>query len=56
MDNFVKDNMVRFGEDVSEKLRELITKIIEKGHYYESEAEVLNMIANEYNQYKKENR
>ena len=56
MDNFVKDNMVRFGEDVSEKLRELITKIIEKGHYYEAEAEVLNMIANEYNQYKKENR
>jgi hypothetical protein len=56
MDNFVKDNMVRFGEDVSEKLRELITKIIEKGHYYEAEADVLNMIGNEYNQWKKENR
>jgi len=56
MDNFVKDNMIRFGEDVSEKLRELITKIIEKGHYYEAEADVLNMIGNEYNQWKKENR
>ena len=56
MDNFVKDNMVRFGEDVSEKLRELITKIIEKGHYYEAEADVLNMVGNEYNQWKKENR
>jgi division protein CdvB (Snf7/Vps24/ESCRT-III family) len=56
MDDFVKDNMVRFGEDVSEKLRELITKIIEKGHYYEAEADVLNMIGNEYNQWKKENR
>jgi hypothetical protein len=56
MDNFVKDNMIRFGEDVSEKLRELITKIIEKGHYYEAEADVLNMVGNEYNQWKKENR
>ena len=56
MDNFVKDNMVRFGEDVSEKLRELITKILEKGYYYEAEADVLNMIGNEYNQWKKENR
>ena len=56
MDDFVKDNMIRFGEDVSEKLRELITKIIEKGHYYEAEADVLNMVGNEYNQWKKENR
>ena len=56
MDDFVKDNMVRFGEDVSEKLRELITKILEKGYYYEAEADVLNMIGNEYNQWKKENR
>ena len=56
MDDFVKNNMDRFPNDVSEKIRELITKIIEKGYYYEGEAEVLNMIANEYNQYKKENR
>ena len=57
MDDFVKDNMLRFGyEEVGQQVKEVITKIIEKGHYYESEAEVLNMIANEYNQYKKENR
>ena len=56
MDNFVKDNMVRFGEEVSQKIRELITKILEKGHYYEAEADVLNMVGNEYNQWKKENR
>ena len=56
MDDFVKDNMVRFGEDVGQQVREVITKIIEKGHYYEGQAEVLNMVANEYNQYKKENR
>jgi hypothetical protein len=56
MDNFVKDNMVRFTEEVGMQVREVITKIIKKGYYYESEAGVLNMIANEYNQYKKENR
>ena len=56
MDDFVKNNMDRFPNDVSEKIRELITKIIEKGHYYEAEADVLNMIGNEYNQWKKENR
>tara|TARA_R110002153_G_scaffold31644_6_gene96135 strand:+ start:1019 stop:1243 length:225 start_codon:yes stop_codon:yes gene_type:complete len=56
MDKFVKDNMVRFGEDVGQQVREVITKIIEKGHYYEGQAEVLNMVADEYNQYKKENR
>ena len=56
MDDFVKDNMVRFGEDVGQQVREVITKIIEKGHYYEAEADVLNMVGNEYNQWKKENR
>jgi hypothetical protein len=56
MDDFVKDNMVRFGEEVSQKIRELITKILEKGYYYEAEADVLNMVGNEYNQWKKENR
>ncbi len=55
MDNFVKDNMDRFN-GTGEQIRELITKIEEKGHYYESEAEVLNMIGNEYNQWKKEQR
>jgi hypothetical protein len=56
MDNFVKDNMVRFTEEVGQQVREVITEIIKKGYYYEGQAEVLNMIANEYNQYKKENR
>ena len=56
MDNFVKDNMARFTEEVGMQVREVITEIIKKGHYYEGQAEVLNMIANEYNQYKKENR
>ena len=51
----VKEN-TKIPDDVVIECREVITKIIEKGHYYESEAEVLNMIANEYNQYKKENR
>jgi|TARA_B100000902_G_C26673245_1_gene604159 hypothetical protein len=56
MDNFVKDNMVRFTEEVGMQVREVITEIIKKGYYYEGQAEVLNMIANEYNNYKKENR
>ena len=56
MDDFVKDNMDRFGEEVGQQVREVITTIIEKGHYYEGQADVLNMIAEEYNQYKKENR
>jgi hypothetical protein len=56
MDDFVKDNMVRFTEEVGQQVREVITEIIKKGYYYEGQAEVLNMIANEYNQYKKENR
>lgn len=56
MDNFVKDNMVRFTEEVGTQVREVISTIIEKGYYYEGQAEVLNMIADEYNQWKKENR
>lgn len=56
MDNFVKDNMARFTEEVGMQVREVITEIIKKGHYYEGQAEVLNMIANEYNNWKRENR
>ena len=52
MDKFVKDNMGRF-EGIGEEIREVIQKIIEKGYYYEGQAEVLNMIADEYNQSKK---
>lgn len=56
MDNFVKDNMVRFTEEVGMQVREVIAEVIKKGHYYEGQAEVLNMIANEYNNWKRENR
>lgn len=56
MDNFVKDNMVRFTEEVGTQVREVISTIIDQGYYYEGQAEVLNMIANEYNNWKRENR
>jgi|TARA_B110000305_G_scaffold220982_1_gene263282 hypothetical protein len=55
MDTFVKDNMDRFN-GTGEQIRELITKIEKKGHYYEGEADVLNMIGEEYNQWRKEKR
>ena len=55
MDVFVKDNMDRFN-GTGEQIRELITKIEKKGHYYEAEADVLNMIGEEYNQWRKEKR
>ena len=48
--------MYNLGEEVVTEVRELISRIEKKGHYYESEAEVLNMIANEYNQWKKQNK
>jgi len=48
--------MVRFTEEVGMQVREVITEIIKKGYYYEGQAEVLNMIANEYNNWKRENR
>ena len=38
------------------QIRELITLIETRGHYYESEAEVLNMIGEEYNHWKRKNR
>ena len=56
IDDFIKNNMDRFPQDVSIKIRELITKILEKGHYFEAEADILNMVVNDYNQWKKENR
>ena len=56
MDSWLTDNMYSLGEEVVTEVRELITRIEKKGHYYESEAEVLNMVANEYNIWKKQNR
>jgi len=56
MDSWLSDNMFELGEEVVTEVRELISRIEKKGHYYESEADVLNMIANEYNQWKKQNK
>ena len=56
MDDWLSDNMYSLGEDVVTEVRELITRIEKKGYYYESEAEILNMVANEYNQWKKQNK
>lgn len=56
MDSWLTDNMYSLGEDVVTEVRELITRIEKKGYYYESEAEVLNMVANEYNIWKRKNR
>ena len=56
IDNWLNENKYSFDEDTFLSVRELITNILERGYYYESEAEVLNMIANEYNQWKKQNK
>ncbi len=56
VDKWLQENKYSYDEEVFQTVRELITKILEKGFYYESEADVLNMIANEYNQWKKQNR
>ena len=56
LDTWLADNTLKYGEGVILQVRELITKMEEKGYYYESEAEVLNMLAEEYNQWRKNNR
>ena len=56
MDKWLTDNMYSLGEDVVTEVRDLITKIEKKGYYYESEAEVLNMVASEFNKEKKKKR
>ena len=56
INKWLQENKYSYDEEVFQTVRELITKILEKGFYYESEADVLNMIANEYNQWKKQNR
>ena len=56
VDKWLQENKYAYNEEVFQTVRELITKILEKGFYYESEAEVLNMIANEINQWKKKNK
>ena len=56
IDDWLKTNPIHIEEDVLLQVRELITKIEEKGHYYEGEADVLNLIADAYNDWKRENR
>ena len=56
IDNWLNENKYSYDEETFLSVRELITNILERGYYYESEAEVLNMIANEYNQWKKQNK
>jgi len=51
----VKEN-TKIPDDVVIECGEVITKIIEKGHYYEAQAEILNMLASEYNKWKKSKR
>jgi len=59
--NKLDDWLVKYGDEkmpdeVVTQCRELITKIIKKGHYYEGQAEVLNMLGSEYNNWKKSKR
>jgi hypothetical protein len=56
IDTWLDSNKYRYDEHTFMELRQLITKIQEKGFYYESEAEILNMVADEYNQSKKKNK
>ena len=56
IDNWLVKENTKIPDDVVIECREVITKIIEKGHYYEGQAEVLNMLGNEYNQWKKSKR
>ena len=55
IDNWLVKENTKIPDDVVIECREVITKIIEKGHYYEGQ-EVLNMLGNEYNQWKKSKR
>jgi hypothetical protein len=55
IDDWLKTNPIHIEEEVLLQVRELITKIEEKGHYYEGEADVLNLIADAYNDWKREN-
>lgn len=56
IDDWLVKHNTKLPEDVVTMCRELITKIEEKGHYYEGQAQVLNMLGEEYNQWKREQR
>jgi len=58
MDNWLRDthfNSISEVETVNE-VRGLISKIEEKGYYYEGEAELLNLMRSEYIEYTKKNK
>ncbi len=56
IDDWLVKHNTKIPNDVVMECRELITKIEEKGHYYEGQAEVLNMLGSEYNNWKREQR
>ena len=56
IDNWLKENKYSYDEDTFLSVRELISQILEKGYYFESHAEILNMITDAYNQWKRKNR
>jgi|TARA_B100000768_G_C11200648_1_gene341616 hypothetical protein len=56
IDDWLVKHNTKIPNDVVMECRELITKIEEKGHYYEGQAEVLNMLGTEYNNWKREQR
>ena len=53
IDVWLDENRYRYDEHTFMELRALISKIEENGYYYESEAEILNFIADEYNSQRK---
>ena len=53
MDVWLDENKYRYDEHTFMELRALISKIEQNGYYYESEAEILNFIADEYNSQRK---
>jgi len=57
MDRWLKDNNFKSEEElkISIEVRTLITKIEQKGYYYESEADILNIMRQEYIKHKKNN-
>lgn len=54
IDNWLNENKYSYDEDTFLSVRELISQILEKGYYYESHAEILNMITQEYNKARKQ--
>ena len=56
LDKWLVEEQTKIPEDVVLQCRELISKILDKGHYYEGQAEVLNMLGIEYNKWIKSKR